>query len=121
MGSLYRNTVLTVIALTLAAIAAKLYIPAASSVGSQFVYPTRGDFEKAREIKDKSEREERIQLLQSRMPVVRIDGGSISVSGSVDVSNTVTVESLSLKEERERREQVQLQRDLETLLTEGNQ
>lgn len=92
MSNWYSNVVLTVIALLLAAIAAKLYIPAAQLLGPQIAGPTRGEAIAARKLNDPDLRRARLEELRSRTPVVWVNGGDIDVSGSVDVDNTVEVE-----------------------------
>ena len=92
MSNWYSNTLLTVIALLLASIVAKLYLPAAQLVGPQLSPPTRGDAIATRKITDPKIRRERLDELRSRLPVVWVSGGDIEVTGSVDVSNTVEIE-----------------------------
>ncbi|MBG9795498.1 hypothetical protein ABD76_24775 [Paenibacillus dendritiformis] len=113
MGEIIRNVLLASILLMLVAIVASIYIPAIRIATSGLPPPTRQDFEDARAIQNSVERREAIQALRLRTPVVRIDGGSVSVSGSVDVDNTVTVEALEDKERREMQDRVRLNRAFE--------
>ncbi len=113
MGEMIRNVMLALIFLMLVAIVASIYIPAIRIATSGLPPPTRQDFEDARAIQDSVERREAIQALRLRTPVVRIDSGSVSVSGSVDVDNTVTVETLADKERREMQNRVRLNRAIE--------
>lgn len=89
----YTNIILTVIALLLAAIAGKLYIPALQEVGPRLSPHTRGDFIVARQIKDAKTRQSRLKVLREGAPLVWVAGGDLDVSGSsVEVSNTVDIE-----------------------------
>lgn len=108
MGENYKNILLTLIALMLAAIVASIYVPAIREFTSASPPPTKQDFDNLRTIADRSERNSARQALRSRIPVFSIDGGSISVnggsisvSGAVEVENTVTVETVVEKERRE--------------------
>jgi hypothetical protein len=93
MQSMYTNTLLTIIALLLCAIAAKLYIPATQEYGIRISHPTVGDVRNARSIKDQKEKREEIEELRARTPVFYVSGGDIDVSGSsIEVRNTVEVE-----------------------------
>ena len=92
MSNWYSNIVLTVIALLLGAIVAKLYLPATQLIGPQISPPTRGEAIAARKITDPTYRRARLEELRSRTPAVWVNGGDIEVSGSVDVGNTVEIE-----------------------------
>lgn len=92
MSSWYIKVILTVIALLLAAIVAKLYLPAAQLIGPQISPPTRGEMTEARKLNDSSARRARLENLRARTPAVWVDGGDIEVNGSVDVDNTVEIE-----------------------------
>lgn len=88
MSNWYTNAILTIIALLLAAVAAKLYLPAAQLIGPQISPPTRGEMAEARELSDWA----RLEDLRARVPAVWVNGGDIEVSGSVYVDNTVEIE-----------------------------
>jgi len=89
----YTNAVLTVIALLLAAIVAKLYVPTLQEIGPRLSPFTRGDVIAARQIQDAKARRARLRELQQGAPLVWVAGGDVDVSGStVEVSNTVEVE-----------------------------
>lgn len=85
MASRYSNVLLTVIALLLCAIVAKLYIPVAQVIGPQLSAPTLGDMTAASSIHDPELRQQRQNEVRSRMPIS-------FVNGSVGVNNTVQVE-----------------------------
>ena len=87
----YQNIVLTLIALLLAAIVAKLYIPAAQMIGPQLSPPTRGEVLALRAIKDPKIREEKFNEIRQRAPAVWVNGGKITIEGTVEVDNTVDV------------------------------
>ena len=87
MSKFYANVILTVIAVLLAAITAKLYLPGTQQFGPRIGFPTRGDLAAATEIKDAKIKAARMDELKRQMPVVWIRGGDIDVSGS-----TVTVD-----------------------------
>jgi hypothetical protein len=88
MSNWYTNAILTIIALLLAAVAAKLYLPAAQLIGPQISPPTRGEMAEARKLSDWA----RLEDLRARVPAVWVNGGDIEVSGSVYVDNTVEIE-----------------------------
>jgi len=92
MSNWYTNAILTIIALLLAAVAAKLYLPAAQLIGPQISPPTRGEMAEARKLSDSSARRARLEDLRARVPAVWVNGGDIEVSGSVYVDNTVEIE-----------------------------
>lgn len=92
MSNWYSNVIFTIIALLLAAIVAKLYVPAAQLVGPQISPPTRGEMVEARKLSDPSARRARLDDLRARAPAVWVNGGDIEISGSVDVDNTVEIE-----------------------------
>lgn len=76
------HTLLTIIAAALVSIAVKLWF---------FAPPTFGDFLALREIPEESRSEARTELF-SRLPMVRARGGDVEVSGSVEVTGTVSIE-----------------------------
>lgn len=89
----YSKTVLTMIALSLAFIAVKMWQPQEAHTGVFSGGPTRGDLLDLREIKDSAKRREtRVRLLRS-IPLVRIEGGHVEVSGDVGVSGTVEIDN----------------------------
>lgn len=89
----YTNAVLTVIAALLAAIAAKLYVPALQEVGPRLSPFTRGDVVAARQIENAEARRARFKELREGAPIVWIAGGDVDASGStVEVSNIVRVQ-----------------------------
>lgn len=89
----FTNTLLSIIAVLLAAIVAKLYVPAAQDLGPRFAPHTLEDILAARDIDDRSERRARLRELARGTPIVWVDGGDVDVSGSsVEVTNTVEVE-----------------------------
>lgn len=92
MPNWYTNFILTLITLLLAAITAKLYLPAAQLVGPQLSAPTRGDILAASKLNVPQLRQARLEELKSRAPAVWVNGGNIQVYGTVDVDNTVEVE-----------------------------
>lgn len=92
MSSTYHNILLTIIALLLVAIVAKLYLPAAQNVGAQISPPTRGELITALKIADPKLRRARFDELRSRTPTAWISGGEIEVTGEVEVTNTVEIE-----------------------------
>ena len=93
MSQTYTNVMLTVIALLLSAVVAKLYFPTANEIGPQIAAPTREEISIARKIKDPILREKRLEHLRSRLPVLWVAGGEIDTSGSeVKVDGTVEVE-----------------------------
>lgn len=92
MSNWYSNLVLSVIALLLALIVAKLYLPDAQRIGPQISLPTRGDVVAARSIGEPEARRRQLESLRARVPVVWVGGGDIEVTGRVDVDNTVEVE-----------------------------
>ncbi len=72
----YVKVVLTVIAVLLGSIVLKLYL---------LQPPTYGDFIALRDIADaETRKQKRIALVRS-LPLVRVQGGSIDVSGSVSI------------------------------------
>ena len=85
MTTNYSHVLLTVIALLLCAIVAKLYLPAAQAVGPQLGAPTLGDMAAASNVTDPLLRRQRQDEVRSRMPLSVVRGG-------VDVNNTVQVE-----------------------------
>jgi hypothetical protein len=93
----YLNSVLTVIALLLITIVAKLYYPSFINLDKSGNQPTRHDFVEAKKIKDEKIKEQRLDYLESKLPVIWVrDGfinGDVSISGSVEVEGTVDVEN----------------------------
>ena len=82
--------ILSVIAVALCAIAFKLYSPnAVSFVGA----PTRGDFQALKDITDPEQRREAHLRLVKSIPLVRVEGGQIDVSGSVSIDGAVTIDN----------------------------
>jgi hypothetical protein len=92
MSNWYANAVLTVIALLLLAIVAKLYLPVAQLVGPQLSPPSRGDVAAARKLTDSSIRSAHLEELRLRAPAVWVSGGEIEVRGNVTIDNTVDVQ-----------------------------
>ena len=88
----YTNAVLTLIAGLLAAIVAKLYVPALQDVGPRLYPFTRADVVAARQIKDPKARQLRFNQLREGTPVVWIAGGDIDVSNTVEVEGEVSIE-----------------------------
>ena len=89
----YTNIVLTVIAVLLTLIVAKLYLPALQEVGPRLAPYNRADLMAARAVTDPARRKERLQSLRDGTPIIWVVGGDIDASGSsVEVSNTVNVE-----------------------------
>lgn len=91
-----QNVLLAVIALALVAIAAKLYVPAANEIGPWLSPPTRADFYALRGINDSKARSAAYKKLLLHTPVVWINGGNVSVDGSVDVDNVNSTVDVSI-------------------------
>lgn len=68
MSAWYIKIALTIIALPLAAITTKLYLPAPQLVGPQTFPPTRGDMRLARSVENPFVRRVRLEELKSRPP-----------------------------------------------------
>ena len=78
----YSKAVLTLIAAGVWAIAIKLFVPDIG--GSITGAPAFGQFMDLQDVQDKTEREETRKRLLRNVPVVRVHGGFIDVSGSVN-------------------------------------
>jgi hypothetical protein len=92
MSRWYLNSILTVIALLLGAIVAKLYLPIAQELGPQIAGPTRGELVEAGKIGNSDLRRIRLEQLHARMPEVLVAGGDVDVSGSnVTVDGEVSI------------------------------
>jgi hypothetical protein len=79
----YSKAVLTLIAAGVWAIAIKLFIPDIG--GSITGAPTFGQFiDLQEEVQDKTKREETRKRLLRNVPVVRVHGGFVDISGSVN-------------------------------------
>ena len=76
----YSKAVLTLIAAGVWAIAIKLFVP--DMGGSITGAPTFGQFMDLQDVQDKTNREEMRKRLLRSVPVVRVHGGFIDVSGS---------------------------------------
>ncbi len=83
---IYTKGILTVIAIALSTIALKLsVVPANAGILSQG--PTFGDLLDLRSIKDSEElKAARINIYRA-VPLVRVQGGQVDVSGSVEIDN----------------------------------
>jgi hypothetical protein len=80
----YSKAVLTVIAVGVWAIAIKLFVPDIG--GSTTGAPMFGQFMNLQDIQDQTKREETRKRLLRSVPVVRVHGGFIDVSGSVNAN-----------------------------------
>jgi hypothetical protein len=78
----YNKAVLTLIAAGVWAIAIKLFVPDIG--GSITGAPTFGQFIELQDVQDKTKREETRKRLLRNVPVVRVHGGFVDVSGSVN-------------------------------------
>lgn len=81
----YSKLIFTIIALSLGIIAAQALAPKeahAAILGG----PTYGDLMDLSKIKDSSERSKEHRRIIRSIPLVRVQGGDIEVSGSVDVN-----------------------------------
>jgi hypothetical protein len=78
----YSKAVLTLIAAGVWAIAIKLFVPDIG--GSITGAPTFGQFIDLQNVQDKIKREEMRKRLFRSVPVVRVHGGFVEVSGSVN-------------------------------------
>jgi hypothetical protein len=78
----YSKAVLTVIAAGVWAIAIKLFVPDIG--GSITGAPMFGQFMDLQDVQDKIKREETRKRLLRNVPVVRVHGGFVDVSGSVN-------------------------------------
>lgn len=90
MQDAYSKSLLTVIAVALCAITAKLYLPMANRIGPHVGAPTRGDLAAARTSSSTNSSAEMRQL-KLDVPLSWIDGGDVEVSGSVSVDQPVEV------------------------------
>ena len=90
----YANVMLTVIALLLAAIAAKLYFLTPNQFGPSLVIPRQGDFLALAEISDPDVQLKEMTKIVRALPVNIIRDGNVEVHGTVDVSGgSITVDS----------------------------
>ena len=88
MSTRYSNTILTIIALFLGAIVAKLYIPAAEQIGPQFSSPTRAEWAATKLVNDPKVRKAQQDAIKARLPYVWIYDGTVEVSGGyIDVTD----------------------------------
>lgn len=71
-----QEVLLSIIAIALCSIAVKIVF---------FGSPTFGDFRSLAQIQDAEARKEKLVSLVSRTPVIWVRGGSIDVSGSVEI------------------------------------
>ena len=78
----YSKAVLTLIAAGVWAIAIKLFVPDIG--GSITGAPTFGQFMDLQDVQDKTNREETRKRLLRSVPVVRVHGGFVDASGSVN-------------------------------------
>lgn len=91
---IYTNVLLTVIAMLLGAIVAKLYFDLPSQYGPSFLIPRQGDFLALRDIKDPSVRDTAAGELVRKLPIHIVREGYVEVHGTVEVSGgTITVDS----------------------------
>jgi len=88
----YTNVLLTVIAILLAAIVAKLYVPALQEVGTRLSPITRGEFFAARQIKNANVRQAKLKELREDTSMIWVTGGDVEVSNTVQVEGEVTIE-----------------------------
>ena len=79
---IYSKAVLTLIAAGVWAIAIKLFVPDIG--GSITGAPTFGQFMDLQDVQDKTKREDARKRLLRSVPVVRVHGGFIDVSGNVN-------------------------------------
>ena len=91
---IYTNVMLTVIALLLAAIAAKLYFFAPNQFGPSLIFPRQGDFLALRDVTDRDTQLKEVAKIVGTLPVTIVRDGNVEVQGTVDVSgSSVTVDS----------------------------
>lgn len=90
MSGHYQNVVLTIIAVLLGAIVAKLYIPSAQHIGPRTSFPTRAELMAAGKAGDTDQ----VRLLNSQAPVVWLAGGSVDaeITNTVGVTGEVAIE-----------------------------
>ncbi len=85
----YTKVVLTVIAVALGVVALRIVEPQeANAAGFSLASaPTYGDILALRDIKDTTQRKEAYLAILRRIPLVRVQGGSVdaAVSGSVEI------------------------------------
>lgn len=74
----YSRSVLTVIAIALLAITFRIYSPIAT-------VPVYGDLEKVSVINDPELKDKAIRKLFNEIPLVRIQGGNVEVTGEVSI------------------------------------
>ena len=94
--NLYPNILLTIIALALCAITAKLYLSAADRVGPHLGAPTTGDYlALSQSALTDDERVERARQLNSATPRVNVDGGNLNVEvlGQISVQDPIRIET----------------------------
>jgi len=91
MGRIYGNILLTIITASLVAIVAKLYLPQAEHIGPRIALPRYGDLLALASVSDTAVRKQALQELIRNLPLVRVQGGDIDVSGTVSVEGTVDV------------------------------
>jgi len=81
----FSKAALSIIAVTLIFIATQAYQISASLSQP----PTVGDYLALRDIKDATVKKEALKELINHLPLIRVKGGSIYVSGDVDVTGSV--------------------------------
>lgn len=77
-----QSILLTVIAAALVSISVKLWF---------FAPPTFGDFLALRDVQSEKKTEARMAMMR-KLPLVRVQGGDIDVSGSVSIDGGVSIE-----------------------------
>lgn len=83
--TIYKNAVLTAIAVLLALVLVELRKP-------QQQFPTRGDLAALRSITDAAQRQEMRSKLVADMPLVWVEGGNVEISGgNVTVDGEVSI------------------------------
>lgn len=78
------NALLAVIAVAVSAIAFKMYMTKSSATYSEVL--------RLQDVKDATQRQEVYKEILGRMQLVRVQGGSLEVTGSVDVDNLYQLE-----------------------------
>lgn len=81
----YTKVVLTIIAIALSVIAARGAWIADAQAGMFTQGPTVGDFIAVNDIKDPTQQKEARRKLYHSIPLVRVSGGQVGVSGTVDI------------------------------------
>lgn len=90
---IYTNVMLTVIALLLASISAKLYFFTPNQFGPSLVIPRQGDFLALRDLNDRDAQSKEAAKIVRALPVTIIRDGNVEVRGQVEVSGgNVTVD-----------------------------